>query len=307
MKEVRDKGRIQIEITNACRFSCTNCYKFVGHHSHPHFMELKIAKQAIDSLEGYPGGIGITGGEPTMHPDFAEICRYLRSKVPQSQRYLQTTGYKWKDYRSTIRKTFLASHIGYNNHRDVTAKHHPMLVAIKDVVADDSLRSKLINKCWVRERWSALINIKGCFSCEVAGSLDTLFNGPGGLPIEDGWWAKGYEHFNDQMESYCTRCGAALPQEAVALENDKDHVSISNYKMLKTLRTPKFEKNRVLLVENQYSEQDIKKIAETWEPWRNKGENKIRKRIFQHYSELIRNYLRHQLWIRYFIKSPESL
>ena len=289
---------IHIEITNACRFSCTNCSKFIGHHTQPHFMELKIAKQAIESLEGYQGGIAITGGEPTLHPDFAEVCKYLRRKVPPDQRYLQTTGYKWEDYKSIIKKTFLRSHIQYNNHKDVTEKHHPMMVAIKDVVADDSLRSELIDKCWVRERWSALINAKGCFSCEIAGSFDALYNGPGGHPIENGWWAKSHDHFNDQMERYCYQCGAALPQPAVTLKDKKDHVSISNYRILKKLQTPKFKKNRVMLVEHKYSEQDVKKITETWEPWLNKGENYIS----QQDGGLIRNFLRHRLVIQYFYK-----
>ena len=142
-----------------------------------------------------------------------------------------------------------------------------MLVAIKDVVADVSLRKELINKCWVREKWAAMINVKGCFSCEIAGSFDVLYNGPGGLPIEKGWWEKGPEHFKEQLERYCCKCGAALPQPVVTTKNNRDHVSISNFRVLKKLRTPKFQENRVLLVEKTYSEQDVKKIVETWKPW----------------------------------------
>ncbi len=271
MREVKDKSGIHIDITNACIFSCTNCYKFVGHYVRHHFMELETVKKAIDSLEGYQGLVVITGGEPTLHPDFAEICRYLRKKVPPDQRYLQTTGYKWRDYKSVIKKTF-AYRVWYNDHKDVIQKYHPMLVAIKDVVADDSLRRELIDKCWVREKWSAVINTKGCFSCEIAGAFDALYNGPGGHPIEKGWWAKGHEHFKEQMKRYCFQCGAALPQPVVTIKNNKDHVSISNFRVLEKLRTPKFQKNRVLLVEKKYSVQDVKKIAETWEPWRNLGE-----------------------------------
>ena len=278
MKEVKDKIAVHIDVTNACRFSCTNCYKFVGHYVRPYIMELETVKKAIDSLEGYQGNYVITGGEPTLHPDFAEICRYLRKKVPPEQRYLQTTGYKWRDYKSLIKKTF-AGRVGHNDHKDVTEKHHPMLVAIKDVVADDSLRGELIDKCWVRERWSAVINAKGCFSCELAGAFDVLYNGPGGLPIEKGWWAKGHEHFNEQMERYCSLCGAALPQPAVDMKNNQDHISISNFRVLEKLRTPKFQKNRVLLVEKKYSPQDVKKIAEAWEPWQHLREEGSEKNI----------------------------
>ena len=261
-------------------------------------MELDTVKKAIDSLEGYQGKFGITGGEPTLHPDFAEICRYLRKKVPPDQRYLQTTGYKWRDYRSVIKKTF-AYRVSYNDHKDVTQKHHPMLVAIKDVVADDSLRRELIDKCWVRKEWSAVINEKGCFSCEIAGALDALFNGPGGHPIEKGWWMKGHEHFNEQMERYCFKCGAALPQPAVTIKNNRDHVSISNFKVLEKLRTPKFQKKRVLLVEKKYSAQDVKKIAETWEPWLHQGEEGPGKHILQRFGGMTSIFLGFRLILRY--------
>lgn len=282
MREVKDKIRIQIEITNACKFSCTNCYKFVGHYVESHFMELETVKKAIDSLEGYRGEFGITGGEPTLHPEFGEICKYLREKVAPEQRYLQTTGYRWREYKSVIKKTF-SDRVECNDHKDATQKHHPMLVAIKDVVADDSLRRELIDKCWVREKWSAVINAKGCFSCEIAGAFDALYNGPGGHPIEKGWWSQSHEHFNEQMERYCYQCGGALPLPTVSVKNKEDHVSISNFRKIEKLQTPKFQNKRVLLISKKYSVQDIKKISANWEPWRNKGKVEHVKDRFQRY------------------------
>ena len=298
MKEVKDKIGIHIDITNKCIFSCANCYKFVGHLDRPYFMDLETVKKAIDSLEGFQGRIVISGGEPTLHPDFAEICRYLRKKVPPDQRYLQTTGYKLRDYKSVIKKSF-SRRVQLNDYTDQTHEYHPMLVAIEDVVTDDSLKEDLIEKCWVRERWSAMINVKGCFICEVAGAFDILYNGPGGLPIEKGWWAKSHEHFKEQMESYCRRCGAALPQDAVTMSDNKDHISISHYSALEKLQTPKFQKNRVFLVKKKYSVQDIHKIAETWEPWNHKGEKDNLENKFQQYYKMIRLFLKRRAWLRY--------
>jgi len=298
MREVRDKCRIQIEITNACIFSCTNCYKFTGHNVESHFMELETVKRAIDSLEGFQGKIGITGGEPTLHPEFAEICRYLRKKVPPDQRYLQTTGYRWTDYKSVIKKTF-AERVEYNDHKDTTQKNHPMLVAIKDVVSDDSLRRELIDKCWVKERWSALINVKGCFYCEICGAFDALYNGPGGHPIEKGWWSKGHKNFNEQMERYCYLCGGALPQPPVSVGNKEDHISISNFLKIKKLQTEKFQNNRVLLVSKKYSQQDIEKISANWEPWLNKGIEGRGKDILQRYGALNSILLRVRRFFRF--------
>ena len=46
------------------------------------------------------------------------------------------------------------------------------------------IADELISNCWVQEQWSASITPKGGFFCEVAGSLDHLMNGPGGVKIE---------------------------------------------------------------------------------------------------------------------------
>jgi Radical SAM superfamily/4Fe-4S single cluster domain len=299
MKVVMEKNGIHIDITNKCVFSCSNCYKFVGHISRPYFMKLETVKKAIDSLDGYQGQIVISGGEPTLHPDFVGICRYLRKKVPPDQRYLQTTGHKWCDYKSDIKKSF-SGRVSINDHTDGTQKYQPMLVAIEDVVTDVPLRNSLIDKCWVKERWSAVINSKGCFSCEIAGAFDVLYNGPGGLPIEKGWWAKDHKHFKKQMEKYCRRCGAALPQPAVSAKDKKDSISYSHFRALENLQTPKFQKNRVLLVEKKYSVQDINKIAKTWKPWKiNKGAKGAGKNIFQQYAKMIRIFLKRRVWLRY--------
>ena len=70
MKPLRDNVVIQIEVTNACHLSCANCSRFVGHHKRPFYMSLSDVEQAIKSLDGYPGRIGLMGGEPALHPEF---------------------------------------------------------------------------------------------------------------------------------------------------------------------------------------------------------------------------------------------
>ncbi|HIE36324.1 MAG TPA: 4Fe-4S cluster-binding domain-containing protein [Candidatus Omnitrophica bacterium] len=87
MKAIKDMWLIQIEITNG----------FVGHHKKTYFIDLEMIEKAIDSLEGFEGGIGIMGGEPAFHPKFVEICKLLQKKVPPEKRYLWTTGYKWEE------------------------------------------------------------------------------------------------------------------------------------------------------------------------------------------------------------------
>ena len=49
-------------------------------------MDYEYFCKAVDSLEGHPGLIGVMGGEPTLHPRFADMCRYLKGKIPEKYR-----------------------------------------------------------------------------------------------------------------------------------------------------------------------------------------------------------------------------
>ncbi len=298
MIPISDVWLTQIEITNACFKQCVNCTRFVGHYKKPYFMDVELVEKAIDSLEGFPGGVGIMGGEPTMHPEFDEICMLIRKKVPPEKRYLWSSGYKWKDLKSVIRKTF-ADRIYYNEHKDVTQKHQPILLGIGDVVEDKKFMKELIDKCWIQEQWSASINPKGGFFCEVAAAMDVLFEGPGGYPIEKGWWDKTPEQFQDQVERYCCRCGAALPLPPVLHEENKDYVSIGNYNKLEELKTPKFLRNHVQLIENRYSKAEIEEFARDWAPWVYLGEQGRCANIYHMYGITQGLILRTQMELRH--------
>ena len=76
MKAIYDFITIQVELTNACIHSCSNCTRFCGHHKKPFYMDWETFKRAIDTLEKWPRYIGIMGGEPTLHPEFARFVEY---------------------------------------------------------------------------------------------------------------------------------------------------------------------------------------------------------------------------------------
>ncbi len=270
MVPVREKNIIQVEVTNACVNECTNCSRFVGHYRQPYFMALTQVEKSIDSLSDFCGGIGIMGGEPLLHPEFTEICNFMGEKVPPDRRYLYTTGYNWDKYRRLVKKTF-GRHVFFNNHSDTTQKHHPMLLGIQDVIADSGKVKRLLEDCWVERRWSASINPKGCFFCEIAAAMDVLFDGPGGHPIERDWWRKDPEDFIDQRERYCYRCGACVPFKAVRLEDSKDVVSIGNYRELVAVDSPKLRKTGLPVIYEILSEQQIEAFAESWQPWNHLG------------------------------------
>ena len=257
MKPIYAKWLIQIEITNKCNLSCSNCTSGVGHHKETFFMDLESIEKAIDSLEGYKGKIGIMGGEPTMHPQFKEICEIVQRKVPKGNACIFTSGYKWKQYKKLIFDTFGETGGGngpvfYNDHKG-PGKHVPVLIAAEEVINNKKTMWDLINRCWIQECWSASINPKGAFFCEVAAMLDMVLDGPGGYPVEKGWWIKDPEQFEDQMKRYCTRCSAALPVKGVDTHESCDYVSKGNYDLLIKNGSPKALKGDVKII-NKLSE-----------------------------------------------------
>lgn len=74
-----------VEITDHCNLRCPICYADSGPHR-PGFRELATVERMLDAVvanEGEPDVVQISGGEPTLHPDFFAIldaakCRPIR-------------------------------------------------------------------------------------------------------------------------------------------------------------------------------------------------------------------------------------
>ena len=66
-----------LEITSACNLECPLC--FAGSGPRGEHLSLEACRRAIDRLvevEGQPEILQLSGGEPTIHPDFDEILHY---------------------------------------------------------------------------------------------------------------------------------------------------------------------------------------------------------------------------------------
>jgi len=251
MRAIKDMGTIQIEVTNSCMLECCHCTRFCGHHTDIFFAKLGDIANAIDSLDGFGGIIGLMGGEPMLHPQFTEICRLFRQKIPnRRQRGLWTAGIYWDKYREDIKATFDEDKIVYNDHSNpTTGKHQPLLVAIDEVMHDKALMWKMIDNCWINKRWSASITPKGAFFCEVAAAQDWLFDGPGGWPVEPGWWKKEVAECREQMERYCINCSACLPITESDNHYYKDTISDRNAERLKACGSARFKRNQYVIAD----------------------------------------------------------
>jgi hypothetical protein len=290
MKSPKDQKIIQIDITNACARSCSNCTRFCGHHKKPFFMDFDTFKRALDSMEGRFGTTGIMGGEPTMHPEFERFTEYLYGKIPAAYRselnefaYPQRNFMKARDYaheaysvthhwaagtRNVVCGVGLWSSmsLSYKKHFEVIQDcfkyqvindhnnamyHQPIMITRKELGIDDKTFKRLRDNCWVQQLWSGAITPKGAFFCEIAAALDMLLDGPGGWPIEKGWWKRAEKDFGSQIE-WCEMCGIALKTFSRDARDEIDDASPFWIEMLKKLNSPKLKNGKVnaLKIEN---------------------------------------------------------
>jgi uncharacterized radical SAM superfamily Fe-S cluster-containing enzyme len=66
-----------VEITSSCNLACPMCYAHSGPGgSHLTFSQCRAAIDRLVEAEGRPEVLQLSGGEPTIHPEFAEILDY---------------------------------------------------------------------------------------------------------------------------------------------------------------------------------------------------------------------------------------
>jgi 7,8-dihydro-6-hydroxymethylpterin dimethyltransferase len=82
-----------IEITDRCNLSCPTCYAMSSPHYGRHRTVEEVEKMLdiIVANEGEPDVVQISGGEPTVHPDFFAIMDIAKSK-PIKHLMLNTNG-----------------------------------------------------------------------------------------------------------------------------------------------------------------------------------------------------------------------
>lgn len=270
MIDIQSQWAIQVDITNKCNRNCSNCTRLISHVVKPFFMSVEKFREAAWALRDFPENspppipsvankvVGILGGEPLLHPQFSEIMDAIVEAIPEKRYRGLWTGLKWErtQYANAIRGAF-----GYINNNRHTSQclHSPVLVAISDVIKDERKRMQAIDDCWLQKMWSGTITPKGLFFCEVAGAMDMVFNGPGGLSVEPDCWRRPLRDFQSQIDRWCGRCGIPLNLRGREDNEQIDDVTESNLVLLK---------NSPRIKANQYRLYDSTQRITTVEPWR---------------------------------------
>ncbi len=156
-------------------------------------------------------------------------------------------GDRYKKYYEIIQD--IVDYQALNDH-SMPMYHQPALISRKSLGITDDEWIKLRDECWIQNLWSACITPKGAFFCEVAGALDMLFDGPGGWPIEPGWWKRTPDQFGEQLH-WCELCGLALDTFSRNANEEIDDVSPDIYERLKEVGSRKVGTKHIHVVDIQ--------------------------------------------------------
>lgn len=285
MRSPAEMDIVQIDISTKCHLSCSNCTRLIPHQPRRDDMAIDTFKQAVKSMEGWDAPnkvIGIIAGEPTLHSNFEEISRTFADiwGGPKTDNGLLPI----KDFnhfaterlfdRSTGRGLWTSLGAGFYKHYETIMEvyghwntnthesgghHQALLITRQDYInatgITDAEWEKNRDDCWVQKLWSASINDKGAYFCEVAAAIDRLyFGGKHAWPVEQGWWQRTPADFGAQID-LCNYCALAQPGPSQLDVLERDIISVEHREMLKKIGSPAVKKQRFELYDAEVHKQ----------------------------------------------------
>ncbi|MDP3868528.1 hypothetical protein [Phenylobacterium sp.] len=285
MRSPADMDIVQIDISTKCHLKCSNCTRLIPHQTQRADMELKTFERAVQSMEGWNGPnklIGIIAGEPTLHANFEQISlRFAElwggdntnnGKFPikdfndfANERLFDRSNGRglWTSlgagfYRNYETIMSVYSHFNTNTHESA-GQHQALLITRADYIAATGISElqweQNRDNCWVQKLWSATINDKGAYFCEVAGAIDRLyFGGKHAWPVEHGWWQRQPGDFGDQLE-LCNYCALAQPGPSQLDILERDIISPQHRDILRKLGSPAIKKHNYEIFDRELHKQ----------------------------------------------------
>lgn len=268
MRSPAEMDIIQIDIHNKCHLSCTHCTRLIAHQSKKWEMDLPTFEAAVKSMDGWykPGYVlGIIAGEPTLHSQFAELSRLFagifggptnrhgRKPIRDFNAWAQerlfdrtsgrglwtSLGARFYDHMEVIMDTY--DHFNVNTH-EAGGLHQAMLIHRDDYCEQTGTSidqwEERTDNCWVQRLWSASINDKGAYPCEVMASIDRLyFDGAHAWKVEKDWWKRTPAEFG-AMRELCNYCSLAQVGPSRVDSVERDIVSPKNLIQLELAGSP---------------------------------------------------------------------
>ncbi len=275
MKPANEKWLVQIELVSKCEHSCAYCSRHTRHLRSDQLgeMSLDIFSRAFDCALHHPSNmIGIIGGNPPLHSEFAEVCEIIRRKVRGHRKILRyrkkkTIGLWWssvgnayESWKPIVEEAFdFQAYNPQDDFQKTVCRHAPITLPVGEMVADPEYRQDLIDTCWCDQAWWPTIDpVKGVYFCEVAGALARLLDGPMGLPIKKHVWKLSESHWTYQREWACNLCGMCIPHPKKSTDSEIEEFSPGLYKLFKQHGLRRMEQDKdVRIVDTKLSKDQI--------------------------------------------------
>lgn len=95
--------QLELTITDFCNLNCPLCAQGIPIQKDKRTMSIDYLKDISVFFKPYEFSvIKVSGGEPTLHPQFSEICKKLPEFFPSKHYVLATNGFKLEKYRESI-------------------------------------------------------------------------------------------------------------------------------------------------------------------------------------------------------------
>ena len=231
-QHLSEKGR-QIVITNLCNLNCGGCCQLIGHFKKEQLWNITLEEleNNIKLLEKFPNQhapITIFGGEPTLHPEWDEIVKLLKSHAPTIF-WVNTNGrLGHKRYQKEDNLVWWVD-LHPDNQLFVQT-----LYAAADAVKlpnDMAYWEKAQKDCAIWKGCQCSIYNGKAYFCENAGAIDWLFNnGENGWSLESNKnpFNRTKEEIDEQAQHCCKRCGWCV-SEIIPRQLSKDPSYVSPY------------------------------------------------------------------------------
>lgn len=172
--------RLEIEIISFCNLKCYGCNRFCSQAPTKDLMTVeqidKFVNESID-LNYKWEIIAILGGEPTMHPNLADIINLIekyRAFNPSVQMVFATNGTNWsvtKELPEYYRINNSRAIKNTANDRNIISTFHNMLYAPIDRKEKDLLKYRSISSCGVTINCGMGLTKYGYMACGTAAAI----------------------------------------------------------------------------------------------------------------------------------------
>jgi len=214
--------KLEIAITDYCNLACPNCSQAVPLIKNKQTMSLSHIKNIAKLTDGHFDIIKISGGEPTMHPQFREITESLHSMFPKAKGFeMATNGFKLLEYKDIIHNfdwICLSNYPGLNDkeYNEILKQNFPNVYPEEKIIERDLVDIKIlpnIDKQNIFEHCSLKYIYKvtqdrlyPCCMLFAVSVMRTLDRTKVSTKLDEEWKINLFNLDKQTIEQYCRLC-----------------------------------------------------------------------------------------------------